>query len=418
MNAIGIILGGGVGSRLKPLTTMRAKPAVPIAGKYRLVDVPLSNCINSKILRIFLLTQYNSASLHRHIQSTYQFDQFSEGFVQLLAAEQTPDSKEWFQGTADAVRQSMHHLANMSPDYVVILSGDQLFKMDFRDVINQHIISGADLTICNTPVSKYEATDLGILRSLEDGTIDKFYEKPDLRALTNDLADISSGNEFLASMGVYVFNFSALKELLLESDGTDFGTHIIPQSIETHRVFGYTFRDYWKDIGTIRSFWKANIELSEENPAFCFYDGVKPIFTRPRFLPPSRIVSSTINNCLLADGIVVSNAEIKQSVVGLRSIVGPGTSVYKTVIMGNDYYKEAESKEAEVPLGIGKNCHIERSIIDKNVCIGNNVVISPMGLSDVETDLFSIKDGIVIIPKGAVLPDNWSVARYEEAMVA
>lgn len=409
MNALGVILGGGAGSRLKPLTTRRAKPAVPLAGKYRLVDVPISNCINSKIFRIFLLTQYNSASLHRHIQATYQFDQFSRGCIQLLTAEQTPESKEWFQGTADAVRQSMHHLADSAPDYVVILSGDQLFKMDLQSVLRGHIANGADLTICNTPVTKYEATELGILKPLPDGTIDLFVERPDYKSLTAELSDPASDNRFLANMGVYVFNFSALEELLLESDGTDFGNHIIPQAIETHRVFGYTFKEYWKDIGTIRSFWKANLELTEKKPRFSFYNGSKPIFTRPRFLPPSQVRNSHLDKCMLSEGVIIKDAHITRSVIGLRTVVRKGTEISDSVVMGNDYYENEKRPAGEVKLGIGKNCRIEKAIIDKNVCIGNNVTISPTGLEDVETELYSIRDGVIVITKGAVLPDNWSL---------
>lgn len=414
MNALGIILGGGVGSRLKPLTTLRAKPAVPVAGKYRLVDVPISNCINSSIFKIFLLTQYNSASLHRHIQATYQFDQFTKGFVQILAAEQTPESKEWFQGTADAVRQSMHHLANASPDYVVVLSGDQLFKIDFQQVLAEHIRNGADLTICNTPVTKYEATELGILRLLPDGTIDCFVEKPEYQRLNSDLCDPTSENRFLASMGVYVFNFKALKELLLESEGTDFGKHIIPQAIETHRVFGFTFEDYWKDIGTIRSFWQANLELIDKKPAFSFYDESQQIFTRPRFLPPSQVCNSTLESCMLSEGVVIDSGHISRSIIGLRSVVGKGTRIRDSVIMGNDYYEKREDASYEIPLGIGRNCRIERAIIDKNVRIGDNVTISPNGLPDMETELYTVRDGVVVIAKEAVIEDNWSISKYPE----
>ncbi len=412
MNIIGVILGGGAGSRLKPLTVERAKPAVPLAGKYRLVDVPISNCINSDIYKIYMLTQYNSGSLHYHVQSAYQFDSFSRGFVRLLAAEQTPSSKEWFQGTADAVRQSMHHLSSSEPEIVVILSGDQLFRMDFQRVIFKHIENRADVTICTTPVIRDEAAALGILRVNSAGKITHFIEKPGLDGLRHELRAPFSHECYLASMGIYVFNYGALKNLLDRNGGADFGNHIIPQAIETHRVFSYIFEGYWKDIGTIGSFWKANLELTATNPSFTFYDSDAPIYTRARFLPPSKMDNCIFKECLIAEGGLITSANISRSVVGLRSVIRTGTTITNSVIMGNDFYEEKEKPGQNTPLGIGKNCQIQNAIIDKNARIGDNVVISPTGVSDITSPSYSVQDGVIVVPKGAVIPSDSTIGIF------
>lgn len=411
MKVIGVVLGGGTGSRLKPLTVRRAKPAVPLAGNYRLVDIPISNCINSNIYKIYLLTQYKSASLHHHIQATYQFDQFSKGFVQLLAAEQTPESKQWFQGTADAVRQSMHYLASSDPELVVILSGDQLFRIDFQQVIHEHLKQQADITLCTTPVTRSEAPEFGIVEMTGEGWISRFVEKPGAARLAEELGAPLPGERFLANMGIYVFRFAILSELLEKNCGADFGHDILPQAIASHRVFGHIFDGYWKDIGTIRSFWQANLDLTSENPPFALYSVDAPIYTRPRFLPPSRITGCTMKECLVSEGVIIAATAISRTVIGLRSVIRAGTTISEAIVMGNDYYEQERALQPGVttPLGIGKNCRIERAIIDKNVHIGNNVMISPGNMAEITTDLYSIKDGIVIIPKGAILPDNFVI---------
>ncbi len=406
MNVLAVVLGGGTGSRLKPLTRNRAKPAVPLAGKYRLVDIPISNCINSKIFRIFLLTQYNSASLHRHVQATYQFDQFSEGFVHLLAAEQTPESGDWFQGTADAVRQTMVHFLRSKPEYVLILAGDHLFRMDFRTLLRSHIYSAADVTVCTTPVAREDATDFGILHARADSVIDRFIEKPAPEELTRQFASPDDPEKFLASMGIYVFNFEALKELLLDETQNDFGRDIIPHALDTHRVCSYVFNDYWKDIGTIRSFWRTNLELCQENPPFSFYVNDSRIFTRPRFLPPAKVINSTLDRVIFSEGVQVRNAEIKNSVIGLRLVVQEGTKISNSVLLGVDFFED-EIFGDSLPPGIGRDCRIENAIIDKNCRIGNGVIISPEGQEEGDYDLYSIHDGIIVIPSGVELPDGW-----------
>ncbi len=406
MNVIGVVLGGGTGSRLQPLTSSRSKPAVPLAGKYRLVDVPISNCIISNIKKIYLLTQFNSGSLHHHIQSTYQFDQFTDGYVQLLAAEQTPQSPDWFQGTADAVRQSLHHLANSHPDIVVILSGDQLFRMDFQLLIKQHLEHRADVTISTTPVMREEAAELGILKVNDDQRVTHFVEKPGNKGLTRDLLAPMLHDKYLASMGIYVFNYPVLKELLSVNSGADFGRHIIPHAIESHSVYSEVFDGYWKDIGTIRSFWKANLELTHRDPPFSFYDDDAPIYTRPRFLPPSQLDDCRFEDCLLSEGVVITGAELYRSVIGLRSIINEGSSISHSILMGNDFFEAKKRCHNKTPLGIGRNCRIDNAIIDKNVRIGRNVTISPHGLEEGSTDLYWVKDGIIVIPKGVTIPDH------------
>lgn len=408
MKIIGLILGGGVGSRLQPLTTTRSKPAVPLAGRYRLVDIPISNCINSGINSIYLLTQFNSASLHSHVQSTYIFDQFSNGGVRIMAAEQTPSSDGWFQGTADAVRQCIHHFMQEKPDIVVILSGDQLYRMDFKDVIAQHIANKADITIATKPVKRAEAFDLGIMQVDENLQITNFAEKPgDTPELSALKAPLYDEELYLASMGIYAFNTKVLIDLLNSSDETDFGKHFIPQAIPDYRCFSYVYDDYWKDIGTIRMFWEENLALTDEVPAFTFYDQDAPIYTRMRFLPPSKINHCIIERCLLTEGSIISGEKMYRSVVGLRAVVREGSIVRNSILMGADMYDSRnEPKDGKPLLGIGCNCYINNAIIDKNVRIGDNVRIDPGDREDCDHELYVIRDGIMVIPKGTIIPSG------------
>jgi glucose-1-phosphate adenylyltransferase len=419
---LAVIMGGGAGTRLFPLTKERAKPAVPLAGKYRLVDIPISNCINSDLKRIYLLTQFNSASLHRHISQSYKFDQFSESFVELLAAEQTFSDTSWYQGTADAVRKNMVHLLNHDFDYVLILSGDQLYRMDFRILIGQHIETGADLTIATIPVRRPEAESLGILQMDDARRITRFVEKPKEPAVQASLAIpkgmypglglADTGEDLLlASMGIYVFNRDVLTTLL-DNSLADFGKHIIPSAIESHKVFSYVFQGYWEDLGTIRAFFEANIELASELPRFNFFDMTAPIFSRPLFLPASKINGAQIDHAVISDGCIITHADIHQSIIGNRSIVGPGSHLHRTIMLGSDDYESAWSIEENAAagrprIGIGSNARIENAIIDKNARIGSNVVITPGGKPEnVDHPMYYIRDGIVIIPKGGVVPDG------------
>jgi glucose-1-phosphate adenylyltransferase len=418
-NVLSVVMGGGQGTRLFPLTKERAKPAVPLAGKYRLVDIPISNCINSGLRRIYLLTQFNSASLHRHISQSYKFDHFSGGFVELLAAEQTFADTSWYQGTADAVRKNMLHFMNHDWDYLLILSGDQLYRMDFREIIDLHAELKADITISTMPVPRKDVPALGILQINEERRITRFVEKTSDPAIQDTLRlppewypklGIKGGGElFLASMGIYVFNRSVIRELL-ENTHTDFGKHIIPQAIETHRVFSHVFEGYWEDIGTIRSFFEANLDVTSELPRFNFFDMAAPIFSRPRFLPGSKINGAQIDHAVVSDGCIINRAVITHSIAGLRSIVGAGTILHRTILLGSDYYEAQESiiehEAAGNPrIGIGTNCRIENTIVDKNARIGNNVIISPAGKPEnVDHNLYYIRDGIVIIPKNAIIP--------------
>ncbi len=409
MRVVGLILGGGAGSRLQPLTKERSKPAVPVAGKYRLVDIPISNCINSDIRDIYLLTQFNSVSLHRHIGATYRFDQFSGGHVRILAAEQTPESAGWFQGTADAVRRSIRYFATDEPDIVVILSGDQLYRMDLDKIIQQHIEHGADLTISTKPVSRAAAKDFGIMQVDDKGQIIRFSEKPgDSSELDELRAPHYDDERFLASMGIYVFNMNVLRELLSSGNESDFGRDIIPGAIATHKVCSYVFDGYWEDIGTIRSFWKANLALTEALPSFSFYEMSSVIYTRMRYLPPSKINYCKLSRCLLSDGCIISGERIEHSVVGLRALVGEGAVVEDSVLMGAGWYEHGGVKHPSgIPMGIGKNCIVKNAIIDKNVRIGDNVVISPEGKPlNEESELYWICDGIIVIPKNTVIPSG------------
>ncbi len=418
-NVLAVIMGGGAGTRLFPLTKERSKPAVPLAGKYRLVDIPISNCINSNLKRIYVLTQFNSASLHRHISQSYKFDHFSGGFVEILAAEQTPTSTSWYEGTADAVRKNLTHFLNHDFEYLVILSGDQLYRMDFRRIIAQHIETYADLTVATIPVPRDQAQGLGIMQINEEKRIVKFVEKPKEESVLDSLKvprdsydqlGIEGDEDFLlASMGIYVFNRDLIVRLL-DNNHTDFGKHIIPDAINQHRVFSYVFQGYWEDIGTIGSFFEANLDLVSELPRFNFFDMAAPVFSRPRFLPGTKINGATIDHAIVSDGCIINHSTIRHSLVGIRSVVGNGSELNRVVLMGGDYYEShASIMENELVgkprIGIGQNTRIENAIIDKNARIGDNVVISPEGKpKELDHPLYHIRDGVVIIPKNGVVP--------------
>ncbi|NLG36320.1 MAG: glucose-1-phosphate adenylyltransferase [Lentisphaerae bacterium] len=405
MNAVGVILGGGEGKRLQPLTRDRCKPAVPLAGKYRLVDIPVSNCINSGIRRINILTQFNSVSLHQHVQNTYLFDAFHHGYVRILAAQQTPGSEAWFQGTADAVRQSLRYILDYKPDHVLILSGDQLYRMDFRKVIDEHIRNRADVSICTKPVPRGEAGSLGIMQADAQGRIVRFVEKPGDTPLLDELREPGPGEErFLASMGIYVFNTKVLLELL-DGDQKDFGKNIIPAAIEQRSVYRYQFGGYWRDIGTIRAFWEANVELAEPLPQFNLYQPGAPIYTHMRYLPPSKINCCDLSRALLSEGCIISGHRILNSIVGVRARVGEGSVVEHSVLMGSDYYDSDPPEDGQIPMGVGRDCFVRNAIIDKNARIGDGCYITPDAKPDnTVTDLYTIQEGVIVIPKNAVIP--------------
>jgi glucose-1-phosphate adenylyltransferase len=418
-NVLSIIMGGGQGTRLFPLTRERSKPAVPLAGKYRLVDIPISNCINSGLKRIYLLTQFNSASLHRHISQSYKFDHFTGGFVEILAAEQTFTDTSWYQGTADAVRKNLLHFLNHNFDYALILSGDQLYRMDFRHILALHVETDAEVTIATMPVDRRSATSLGLLKIDEERRITRFEEKPKDPVILDQMRlpkewygklGVEGDEEFfLASMGIYVFNRDVLLKLL-DNTMTDFGKHIIPNAINTNRVYSYIFQSYWEDIGTIRNFFEANLNLVTELPKFNFFDMSAPIFTRPRFLPASKINGAEIDHAVISDGCIINRCKIEHSIVGIRSTVDSGSSLYRTILLGCDYFESdlsiQENSAAGRPrIGIGKNTRIENAIIDKNARIGDNCVISPAGKPEnADHPLYYIRDGIVIIPKNGTIP--------------
>jgi glucose-1-phosphate adenylyltransferase len=418
---LSIILGGGAGTRLFPLTKDRAKPAVPLAGKYRLVDIPISNCINSELRNIYVLTQFQSVSMHRHISGSYKFDPFTGGFVEILAAQQTFSDASWWQGTADAVRKNLIHFLTHESEYILILSGDQLYRMDFRDILQQHQDTRAEITIATIPVIRRDASSLGIMQMDADRRIHRFVEKPKEEAVLDSLRlprewyrqlNLAGDDElFLASMGIYVFNRDVLVQLL-ENDQTDFGKHIIPGAIGSRSVFSYVFQGYWEDIGTIRAFFEAHLDLAAELPRFSFFDMTAPIFSRPRWLPGSKINGGTLDHAMLCDGCIVNGAHIEHSVIGIRSIIGIGSRISRTVMMGCDYYESMESIQSHeaqgLPrIGIGKNARIENAIIDKNARIGDDVVISPAGKAEnVDHPMYYLRDGIVIIPKNAIVPSG------------
>jgi glucose-1-phosphate adenylyltransferase len=423
-NVLAVVMGGGQGTRLFPLTKERSKPAVPLAGKYRIVDIPISNCINSNLRRIYVLTQFNSASLHRHISQSYKFDQFTGGFAEILAAEQTFTDTSWYQGTADAVRKNLAHLLNHDWEHLLILSGDQLYRMDFRRIIAQHIETYADLTIATIPVGLEAAKSFGIMEMNPERRITRFVEKPKDPAVLDSLkVDRDSydklgieGDEdfYLASMGIYLFNREVLVKLL-DNNLADFGKHIIPDAIAKQRVFSYVFQGYWEDIGTISSFFEANLDVTAELPRFNFFDMSAPIFSRPRFLPGSKINGAQIDHALICDGCILNHAQISHSVIGIRSLVGAGSKLHRVVCMGSDYYEShasiTENDLVGKPrIGIGQNTHIENAIIDKNARIGDDVTISPAGKpAEMDHPLYCIRDGIVVIPKGGSIPHGTKI---------
>lgn len=415
---LSIILGGGQGSRLYPLTESRSKPAVPIAGKYRLVDIPISNCINSNIKRMFVLTQFNSASLNKHIKNTYNFSFFSLAFVDVLAAEQTMESKQWFQGTADAVRQSMHHFLNHDFEYALILSGDQLYQMDFNDMIEEHIKSNAEISIATLPVNAKDATSFGILKTNDENVITSFIEKPAANLLPDWTSEVSDamkaeGRHHLASMGIYIFNRDLLISLMNNPSTIDFGKEIIPQNIGKHKTLSYQFEGYWTDIGNIDSFFEANLGLTDDIPKFNLFDSKKHIYTRARILPTSKLSGTMVEKTVIADGCIIHAKEIERSVIGIRSRIGKESIVKNTYMMGSDYYetlKDIESQGIKVLMGIGERCNINNTIIDKNCRIGDDVKINGgFHLEEKETDTYCIKEGIVVIKKGAVIPSGFEI---------
>lgn len=414
IDVVAVVLGGGKGTRLFPLTLVRSKPAVPMGGKYRIIDIPVSNCLNSEIYRIFVLTQFNSASLNRHIAQTYKFSLFSQGFVDILAAEQTMENVNWFQGTADAVRQSLKHIMSQEPHHILILSGDQLYQMDYRLMHAHHLSSGADITVAALPVAPSRASSFGVLKVNEKGRIVRFREKPkgkdEIEQMTSPgifrghFGIAGRGTQILASMGIYLFNPSVLEELLRDEKMVDFGHHIIPRAIEGFKVFAYPFDDYWEDIGTIRAFFQANLDLTGERPRFNLFDRQAPIFTHPRFLPASRIQDCQVRSSIVSEGCIISGATIEQSVIGIRSVIGKGTVLRRTLVMGADFY-ERPRKRQNIRLGIGAGCRIQNAIIDKNGRIADGVRIRDHSRSaDFDSPNYYIRDGIVVIPKGAVLP--------------
>jgi len=408
---LGLIMGGGQGSRLYPLTKLRAKPAVPLAGKYRLIDIPISNCLHAGIDKIAILTQYNSVSLHRHIQRTYARDMFTKGWVQILAAEQTPRSAGWYQGTADAVRQQLVEIEAARTKYVLILAGDHLYNMDYRAFIEYHVETGADITMAVQPVTADMAPALGILKRSDDGRIESFTEKPELTALAGLESMPGPDKPYLASMGIYVFRTDLLFEVL-KSEGDDFGKHIIPGALADYRVMGYVYDGYWADIGTIRAFYDVNLEMALPDRPFDFYIPGRPIYSRARFLPASEVQGARLDHTLLADGCRVTQADIRDAVIGLRSLIGPKTQIRSSILMGADYYEtevdRAENNRLDRPdIGISEGTVIEGAIIDKNARIGRNVHIRHLpDRPDSETGNWVARDGLVIIPKDAVIDDD------------
>ncbi|WP_269225411.1 glucose-1-phosphate adenylyltransferase [Flavobacterium eburneipallidum] len=419
-SVISIILGGGQGSRLFPLTNSRSKPAVPIAGKYRLVDIPISNCMNSDLKRIFVLTQFNSASLNAHIKNTYTFNAFSQAFVDILAAEQTPDNPTWFQGTSDAVRQCMPHFLNHEFEYALILSGDQLYQMDFNEMIDAHIAANADISIATLPVNAKDAPEFGILKTNSESCIESFIEKPDASLLPEWESEVSEqmkseGKIYLASMGIYIFNKKLLVELMKNPDTKDFGKEIIPQAVGNKKILSYQYEGYWTDIGNIDSFFEANIGLTDDVPQFNLFDNYNKIYTRPRLLPPSKFQNTKVDKSLISEGCILNAKEITKSVIGIRSRIGEGTVIQNSYVMGNDFYQNIDDMNEDIAnnrqlIGIGKRCFINNAIVDKNSRIGNDVYISGgKHLENTVHELYAIKEGIVVIKKGVVIPNNFVI---------
>ena len=417
-----VILGGGAGTRLYPLTASRSKPAVPIAGKYRLVDIPISNCLNSGINRMFVLTQYNSASLNRHIKNTYHFSAFSKAFVDILAAEQTPDSQTWYQGTADAVRQSLKHIGPFESEYVLILSGDQLYQMDLMEMLHHHKEKGADISIGTIPVDAREASDFGIMKVDDNHIITSFTEKPKQDVLGDWVSDTgdamrAKGKVYLASMGIYIFNRKLLFHLLQDEfkEATDFGKEILPRSLDNYKVASYQYDGYWTDIGNIYSFFESNLGLTEDLPEFNLFDNNRSIYTRARMLPPAKISGTTPEKTIISEGCIVNASRIEHSVIGIRTRIGSGTTIVNSFLMGQDYFETLDEIEHAqrhgIPtVGIGHRCYIRNAILDKNCRIGDDVRINGgPHLQNSDHSLYTVKDGIVVVKKGAVLPNGFVI---------
>jgi glucose-1-phosphate adenylyltransferase len=419
-NVVAIILGGGQGSRLYPLTARRSKPAVPLAGKYRLVDIPISNCINSDIYKMFVLTQFNSASLNAHIKNTYNFSIFSHSFVDILAAEQTPDNPTWFQGTADAVRQCMPHFLNHDFEYALILSGDQLYQMNFNEMLEAHINAQADITIATLPVNDKDAPEFGILKTNSENCIDSFIEKPSKELLPSWKSEVSDemknqGKHYLASMGIYIFNRKLLIDLMANPDAKDFGKEIIPQAVGNKKILSFQYEGYWTDIGNIDSFYEANIGLTDDIPKFNLFDDNNKVYTRPRLLSPSKFQKTLVEKSVISDGCIIHAKEIVRSVIGNRSRIGEDSVIQNTYVMGNDFYQNIEDINEDIKnnvprVGIGERCIIDHAIVDKNARIGNDVLIQGGShLPDTNHELYCIKEGIIVIRKAAVIPNNFVI---------
>ncbi len=417
-----IILGGGRGSRLRPLTSERAKPAVPLCGRYRLVDIPISNCIHSKINHVFLLTQFNSASLHRHISHTYKFDAFSEGFVEILAAEQTYQSGDWYQGTADAVRKQLRHFRNLNAKYFLILSGDQLYSMDYGAILRTHIDKGAEITVAALPVAKDAARGFGVMQVDPNGRLVNFVEKPSEEAqfqalmtpksVFDDFGLDAEGRDYLGSMGIYVFNADLLPGLLLDHvDWNDFGHHVLPRSLQERPVFAHLFSGFWEDIGTVRSYYEVSIRMVQPNPPFEFYRPGHVVYSRARFLPGAHISNAVVRNSMVCEGCRVEDATITDSIIGIRTVVGRNVVINRSIIMGEDFFEE-EPAPGRIPIGIGEGTHIEGAIVDKNTRIGRNVRIHAAdALPDQTGDGWAIRDGVVVILKGAEIRDGTVIGK-------
>jgi glucose-1-phosphate adenylyltransferase len=420
-DTLAIIMGGGAGTRLFPLTKERAKPAVPLAGKYRLVDIPISNCLNGGFRQVYVLTQFNSESLHRHITASYKFDNFTKSFVEILAAQQTPEGASWYQGTADAVRKNLRYFLERPYRYYLILSGDQLYRMDYCDLLEAHFQTGADITLGTTPVDRQAASSFGIMHSDAKRRIFRFEEKPkdpklldELRIppeLLTELGRPADAELYQGSMGIYVFNRQILIDALA-NNYDDFGKHVIPASLKKNKVFAYIFQGYWEDIGTVRAFFEANLALTDTVPPYNFFDHLNPIYTHARFLPASKINGAEVNRAIVADGCIITNANIDRAVIGIRSVIENGSQIRNSVLMGADFYQQEDPQPASdrPPLGIGRNCVIEGAIIDKNARIGDGVVITPDGKpDDVDGDNYYVRDGVIVVPKGAIIPSGTSI---------
>jgi glucose-1-phosphate adenylyltransferase len=420
-DTLAIIMGGGAGTRLFPLTKERAKPAVPLAGKYRLVDIPISNCLNGGFRQVYVLTQFNSESLHRHITASYKFDNFTKSFVEILAAQQTPEGASWYQGTADAVRKNLRYFLERPYRYYLILSGDQLYRMDYCDLLEAHFQTGADITLGTTPVDRQAASSFGIMHSDAKRRIFRFEEKPkdpklldELRIppeLLTELGRPADAELYQGSMGIYVFNRQILIDALA-NNYDDFGKHVIPASLKKNKVFAYIFQGYWEDIGTVRAFFEANLALTDTVPPYNFFDHLNPIYTHARFLPASKINGAQVNRAIVADGCIISNASIERAVVGIRTVIENGSRIRNSVLMGADFYQQEDPQPSSdrPPLGIGRHCVIEGAIIDKNARIGDGVVITPDGKPDnLDSDNYYVRDGVIVVPKGAIIPAGTSI---------